>query len=210
MVHFVINHTGTDPLKFHCIGHSLGAHVCGHAARRVPNLNRVTGLDPGGITIIRLLRDDILLKSTDADYVDVMHTSFIQTGLGLGILQPIGDVDFYVNGGIDQKHCKFGNEYKVFKGDVLKIETVFDQNLCDHFIAIDYFTNSIRDDCEFLATECRSFLKAVLNPILKVCPSRSRLTARMGFHSEKILGLAPRSAFYVDTLEFPPYCKELK
>ncbi|GBN23590.1 hypothetical protein AVEN_50871-2 [Araneus ventricosus] len=95
-------------------------------------------------------------------------------------------------------------------GEISRVETVFDQNLCDHFIAIDYFTNSIRDDCEFLATECRSFLKAVLNPILKVCPSRSRLTARMGFHSEKILGLAPRSAFYVDTLEFPPYCKELK
>ncbi|GBN72997.1 hypothetical protein AVEN_106877-1, partial [Araneus ventricosus] len=44
MMKFIGNHTGVSPDTFHCIGHSLGSHVCGQAGRLTPNLGRITGL----------------------------------------------------------------------------------------------------------------------------------------------------------------------
>ena len=44
---------------------------------------------------------------TDADFVDVIHTSarpFIPL-LGFGMLKPIGHLDFYINGGAVQPFC---------------------------------------------------------------------------------------------------------
>jgi hypothetical protein len=42
-----------DPLRTHCIGHSLGAHACGFAGKEI-KLKRITGLDPAGKLIIYL------------------------------------------------------------------------------------------------------------------------------------------------------------
>ncbi len=36
-----------DPLRTHCIGHSLGAHICGFIGKEI-KLKRITGLDPAG------------------------------------------------------------------------------------------------------------------------------------------------------------------
>lgn len=37
---------GLKPQDVHLIGHSLGAHLSAYAAERVPNLGRITALDP--------------------------------------------------------------------------------------------------------------------------------------------------------------------
>ena len=34
---------GSNPATLHLIGHSLGAHVAGYAAHRIPNIGRITG-----------------------------------------------------------------------------------------------------------------------------------------------------------------------
>ena len=76
------------PLHTHCIGHSLGAHVCGFTGRALKtishlSLTRISGLDPAG----PLFTNDIpypfkyyniaqqaRLNKDDADFVDIIHT----------------------------------------------------------------------------------------------------------------------------------------
>ncbi|GIY11419.1 pancreatic triacylglycerol lipase [Caerostris extrusa] len=102
---------GVDPQNVHLIGHSLGAHLAGSAGQSTPNLGRITGLDPaaplfGPWTLLHRL------TYTDADFVDVIHSSNITYGYGLHA--PLGDIDFYPNGGKKQPQCESLNS-KHFK-----------------------------------------------------------------------------------------------
>lgn len=59
---------GLRPEDVHLIGHSLGAHLSAYAAERVPNIGRITALDPaepyfqGMGTQVRLDPSDALVK----------------------------------------------------------------------------------------------------------------------------------------------------
>lgn len=92
------------------IGYSLGAHVAGSAgnALRLGRLPRITGLEPasGGYERIEKLRS---LSSSDATFVDVIHTN--AKILGLGTTSSIGHADFYPNGGRWQYGCLWNTEY---------------------------------------------------------------------------------------------------
>uniref|UniRef100_A0A1I8NR26 Lipase domain-containing protein n=1 Tax=Stomoxys calcitrans TaxID=35570 RepID=A0A1I8NR26_STOCA len=86
--------------RIHLIGHSLGAHIMGAAARFFHEktgkmIPRVTGLDPAkpcfneGEALSGLMRGD-------AEFIDVIHSN---SGV-LGKRNPTGDVDYYP-GGLD-------------------------------------------------------------------------------------------------------------
>lgn len=45
----MINSAGAKASDFHCIGHSLGSHICGYAGSRIVGLGKITGLDPAGL-----------------------------------------------------------------------------------------------------------------------------------------------------------------
>lgn len=79
-------------------GHSLGAHVAGNTGSSVKSgkLGRVTGLDPALPGFHLLATTSGRLDPSDADFVDVIHSC----GGILGWLQPLGDADFYPNGGV--------------------------------------------------------------------------------------------------------------
>ncbi|XP_066457482.1 inactive pancreatic lipase-related protein 1-like [Eleutherodactylus coqui] len=89
----------------HLIGHSLGCHIAAYAGKCQRNVDRITALDParpffeGEAEVVRL-------TSRDARFVDVIHSNakdLLQ--LGLGYISPIGDVDFYPNGGQNMPEC---------------------------------------------------------------------------------------------------------
>ena len=61
----------------------------------------ILGLDPAGPVFARRPRK-ARLDSTDARFVDVIHTSFNYL---VGIMGRCGHVDFYVNGGGKQPGC---------------------------------------------------------------------------------------------------------
>ncbi|XP_060227128.1 lipase member I isoform X5 [Meriones unguiculatus] len=87
--------------NFHFIGMSLGAHISGFVGKIFQGqLGRITGLDPAGPNFSRKPANS-RLDYTDAKFVDVIHSD----SNGLGMLQPVGHVDFYPNGGKRQPGC---------------------------------------------------------------------------------------------------------
>lgn len=107
--------TGLAPSNVHAIGHSLGGEAISFISRLV-QIGHLTGntkcnekgwnwfwkvaLDPARPLFSQADKDN-RIDPSDADFVDVFHTS---TGL-LGVGIATGDVDFYPNGGVKQPGC---------------------------------------------------------------------------------------------------------
>ncbi|XP_018372508.1 PREDICTED: phospholipase A1-like [Trachymyrmex cornetzi] len=115
-----------------CVGHSLGAHICGIMANYLLfRIHRIIGLDPAR----PLLRPGLVnrLDSGDADFVEVIHTN---AGY-YGEIGRIGHVDFCVNGGKVQPFCEDREMYQ----------------LCSHVWAVCFMAQSV-DDANLIAESC--------------------------------------------------------
>lgn len=94
-----ISNEGPDASNWgplHLIGHSLGAHICGFAAKELKKMRnewtvqRITGLDPAQ-PCFKDAEVSAHLHKTDAPFVDVIHTNGrLLRRLGLGLPNPIG------------------------------------------------------------------------------------------------------------------------
>ncbi|KAK0175384.1 hypothetical protein PV327_009136 [Microctonus hyperodae] len=124
----------------HMVGHSLGAQVSGFAGAAVSGaLARITGLDPAGpcygIPLLKSTEDR--LDSTDAHFVDIIHTD---KGI-YGIPQVSGHADFYPNGGnAPQPGC-----------------AGVKQDSCSHQKSTAYMIESIPYPQQFPAFQCDSW-----------------------------------------------------
>ncbi|GIY87028.1 pancreatic lipase-related protein 2, partial [Caerostris extrusa] len=74
LINFLHKKLGVEMKRVHIIGHSLGAHTAGYAGERLPNLGRITGLDPAG-PYFRKVPRNVQLDDTDATFVDVIHSN---------------------------------------------------------------------------------------------------------------------------------------
>ena len=89
-----------DVLKTFCIGHSLGAHVCGFAGKtRI--LDGIIGLDPAGPIFNDNFIDGRLSKG-DARFVQTLHVDAGE----LGIKEAISHQNIFINGGKNQPGCR--------------------------------------------------------------------------------------------------------
>uniref|UniRef100_A0A2A4IV85 Lipase domain-containing protein n=1 Tax=Heliothis virescens TaxID=7102 RepID=A0A2A4IV85_HELVI len=89
----------TDNLT--CVGHSLGAHLCGIIANYLTfRLNRIIGLDPAR-PLIRSA-PALRLDPGDARAVHVLHTNAGRYGEAARL----GHADFCLNGGRSQPYCE--------------------------------------------------------------------------------------------------------
>ncbi|KAI0239011.1 Lipase member I [Lamellibrachia satsuma] len=141
---------GADRANIWCVGHSLGAHVCGHAGKRVP-FGRITGLDPAG-PMFELYDNKAGLQKTDADFVDVIHTNGVEAiAMAMGLLKPLGHVDFYPNGGGLQPGC-FIDPFASREGKENDVSTLGDlRPACSHRRAIELYHESITSNCKFFS-----------------------------------------------------------
>ncbi|XP_055844241.1 uncharacterized protein LOC129910759 [Episyrphus balteatus] len=203
-------YNGLDLAKTHLIGFSLGAHVSGFAGAELPGLSRITGLDPAG-PLFEAQHPKVRLDSTDATFVDVIHSNGENLILGgLGSWQPMGDVDFYPNGGRVQNGCS--NLFVGAVTDFIWSQNVEDEegrSLCNHRRAYKFFIDSVAPRCQFPAFPCNSydnFLSGNCFPCSKYetnATSNGAKCGNMGYYADRSTG---RGQLYLVTREEEPFC----
>lgn len=136
---FLLNleESGLDLNCAHIIGFSLGAHVAGIAGAMLEGrVGRISGLDPARPGFDKRNSTE-RLDASDAQFVVGVHT-----GAGfVALIEPVGHVDFYPNGGSKQPHC----------------QTEDIQLVCNHFMAYTYYAESIYNPAAFPARLCSSW-----------------------------------------------------
>ncbi|GBO98573.1 hypothetical protein EVAR_142_1 [Eumeta japonica] len=96
-----LRRAGLRPDRLTCVGHSLGAHLCGIIANYLTfRLNRIIGLDPAK-PLIRSA-PALRLDAGDARAVHVLHTNAGRYGNAASL----GHADFCLNGGRSQPYCE--------------------------------------------------------------------------------------------------------
>ncbi|XP_015607899.1 uncharacterized protein LOC107273844 isoform X2 [Cephus cinctus] len=189
--------------KVHLIGFSLGAHVAGFAGAELGNVSRITGLDPAG-PLFESQDPRARLDATDANFVDVIHSNGEQLILGgLGSWQPMGDVDFYPNGGRMQTGCS--NLFLGAVSDIIWSSAVEGRSLCNHRRAYKLFTDSVSPKCRFPAFPCEHGYDGLLRGDCFPCgvSGTGRPCGDMGYYSDQS---SARGQLYLLTRDEEPFC----
>ncbi|CAB0039722.1 unnamed protein product [Trichogramma brassicae] len=199
----------------HFIGHSLGAHVVSHAAKLLKIndqvlVDRVTGLDPAEPCFEIDEASPLRLSRDSARFVDVLHSAVAHRKHdAFGLLDPLGDADFYINGGTHQPGCQVAlvnlmssvarPVLSIFKSvvpscasDYCKLTRfVMSGGVCDHFYAVYVFIDSVDDEMKnkhsYLAQPWNLTFDTKEQPVLSQLTSCSanQQCPEMGINAEK-------------------------
>ncbi|XP_048507671.1 phospholipase A1-like [Athalia rosae] len=169
----LLKNVGLSVPRINCVGHSLGAHLCGMLSNYLPFLLfRIFGLDPAK-PLLRPGRPN-RLDITDAEFVEVIHTNSGYYGEN----SREGHVDFCANGGKNQPFCENAERDK----------------LCSHNWSICYMADSIDGRSELFAEACSGRCP----PTRKIGP-RSSNSLVIGHHTP----VTTRGSFCVTTVDSP-------
>jgi len=178
---------GGSSTRMYCTGHSLGAHLCGHAGMKT-RLDRVTGMDPAGPWFEGSLDRTVGLNPTSARLVDVIHSDTIY-----GTLRDLGHIDFYPSGGKQQPGCADLDVGLEKKGDFLG---------CSHGRAVEFMSESIKSDCFLSRQKCTNY--NTLPGSCSSCTCTTRPCAVMGYGADT--GCQQSGWFYLTVTANAPYC----
>ncbi|KAG4068122.1 hypothetical protein HA402_001547 [Bradysia odoriphaga] len=161
-VYAFLTHHGQDNKQITCVGHSLGAHICGMVTTHLTTRqHKIIGLDPAKPLIERQAPRSYRLTRDDADVVQVIHTN---SG-GLGQVSFSGSLDLCINGGKQQPFCK---------GHIIR------RSRCSHFLSVCYLANAIFKHKIFPAVPCpRGCTKSNRLPVTQITPYGSKLVQMM-------------------------------
>ncbi|XP_005863552.1 PREDICTED: lipase member I [Myotis brandtii] len=183
--------------NFHFIGMSLGAHISGFVGKIFQGqLGRITGLDPAGPKFSGKPSND-RLHYTDAKFVDVIHSDTN----GLGILEPLGHIDFYPNGGEKQPGCPT----TILSGmQFIK---------CDHQRAIHLFMAALETNCNFISFPCHSYEDYKTGSCMDCDNFKKKSCPRLGYQAElwkdvleERMKRSLRTTAFLDTTGINPFC----
>ncbi|XP_022643358.1 phospholipase A1-like [Varroa destructor] len=182
-----------SPSSIHYVGHSLGAqtaHFFADYFKKISGgmrINKITALDAASPLFEAY---GVGLNSSDALFVDALHTSAGDSILmgKLGVVYPIGHVDFYLNGGTKQPGC-------------------WDINLvCAHTRAHDYYVEAVENqltkaNCSFHSHSCTNGLNGYMNG---TCYPMVGNFSRIAFDiTDKMPGNGMQ---YLETNSSSPFC----
>ncbi|XP_043277037.1 pancreatic triacylglycerol lipase-like isoform X2 [Venturia canescens] len=128
---YLVRNTHLDLSRVTFVGYDMGAHVMGVASNKmVPRVNTIVGLDPP-FHEFEGLEEAKKLNRGSANYVQIIHTN----GGFYGSKKAVGHADFYPNSGTTQPGC-------------------YDDNICSHKRAWEYFAESINSQTGFYGEKC--------------------------------------------------------
>ncbi|XP_059488115.1 pancreatic lipase-related protein 2-like isoform X2 [Neocloeon triangulifer] len=194
LVRHLNEHLGIPLSDFHLIGHSLGAQVASYVSHHLKGkVGRLTALDPA-CPCFSMLSRDLRVDPEDAEFVDVIHTNG-RDKYSLGLMTPVGDVDFYPNGGQEQPACGV-------KSFWLRPFKLLFSSICSHAAAVDYFIESITAaaKCRFWGKPWKLFGNRTESD---ACPGKKCELTPMGYECNKFAG---RGTFYVPVADGSPHC----
>uniref|UniRef100_A0A8C5C976 Phospholipase A1 member A n=1 Tax=Gadus morhua TaxID=8049 RepID=A0A8C5C976_GADMO len=184
--------------SFHLIGVSLGAHVAGFIGTIFQGkIGRITGLDPAGPMFKRANLFD-RLDPSDALFVEAIHTDSDYFGISI----PVGHVDFFLNGGMDQVGCTRSNF-----DSVLVYFPVYGYVICDHMRALYVYISVLNGSCPLTGIPCSDYEEFLQGRCLSCngpCPT-------IGLLKNSGITAAPlptEQKFFLLTTSEPPYCGE--
>jgi len=160
---------GLQPELMHCLGHSIGAHICGQAARlafgeqRAVRLGRITGLDPGGFCYELGIRNETTylgLRPSDALLVDAYYSN--RTPFGNRYL--VGQYNVRLGNAYLQRPCSVWRNPRL-ASDYFRAAVRFllgnvghnDLLTCDHYFATRFAHQLPGKDCSYVAYACSSY-----------------------------------------------------
>ncbi|GIY63323.1 pancreatic lipase-related protein 2 [Caerostris darwini] len=203
LYYFIKDKLGIMEKDLHLIGFSLGAHVVGFIGKRMQELRgtkpgRITGLDPAS-PLFEDYGGNVHIYKDDGEFVDILHTNadLLIYG-GVGILEIIGHVDYFPNGGKRQPGC--GSTLKGALLDIFKGER---ERTCNHERAVHLFTDSILNPspCKYIGYSCSNYSDFQLGRCMSCEESNC---AQMGYHTSKETGV-----YYLLTKEKKPFCADV-
>nr|XP_004038197.3 lipase member H isoform X1 [Gorilla gorilla gorilla]XP_055238006.1 lipase member H isoform X1 [Gorilla gorilla gorilla] len=177
------------------IGVSLGAHISGFVGEMYNGwLGRITGLDPAGPLFNGKPHQD-RLDPSDAQFVDVIHSDTD----ALGYKEPLGNIDFYPNGGLDQPGCP-----KTILGG-------FQYFKCDHQRSVYLYLSSLRESCTITAYPCDSYQDYRNGKCVSCGTSQKESCPLLGYYADNwkdhLRGKdPPMTKAFFDTAEESPFC----
>lgn len=182
--------------NIYMIGVSLGAHIAGFVGKMFNGqLGRITGLDPAGPLFNGKPPED-RLDPGDAQFVDVIHSDTD----ALGYKEPLGNIDFYPNGGLDQPGCPqtiFGGMAEYFK--------------CDHQRSVYLYLSSLKKNCNITAYPCDSYRSYRNGQCVTCGTSHTESCPLLGYYADNWKEHLkkkdpPMTKAFFDTAEKEPYC----
>jgi len=205
LVNTLVARHGLRAANVHLIGHSLGAHIAGYAGEKIAQLGRITGLDPAG-PYFEKMPTFVRLDPTDAHFVDAIHTD--GSTLGLGLMQPVGHLDFYPNGGGNQPGCGVSNNiFDAVKDTRDVVSGLEDVVACSHMRAIHLFTDSIFTVCQPVAYECKSH-DAFTKGHCVSCGENNTKCSRFGLEASMYPTRSRTNVkLYMETGKKAPFCR---
>lgn len=175
------------PELMHCLGHSIGAHICGQAARmafpaqpqpassepygsgqdkrlaRRQRLGRITALDPGGFCYELGIKNEtnfLGMRPSDALLVDAYYSNRSPFGNKYQVAQ----YNVRLDNGFFQRSCSvwrnssLATEY--FRATVRFVLGQVGHNdilTCDHYFATRFSHQRLSEECSYVSYACDSY-----------------------------------------------------